>query len=144
MIRNYKVIPEEMEYKNYNEIKLLYNDIYNGYHYFIISYGTHPCAYISINENDILYGKGYLDIEDNYNINVHGGFTYAHNELRLSENTTLYNPWYLGWDYAHVGDYFGYRCDLLNELDKKWSTLEIIEECKNVINQIKELNNGRL
>lgn len=48
--------------------------------------------------------------------------------------------WYIGWDYDHYGDYtsnpyinmFG----IYRECEKRWTTEEIVAECKNVINQI--------
>lgn len=129
---------KEMIYKKDSEICLLYNNIYNGFHYYIISYGTHPCAYIEIPSKSNLYGKGYMEIEDDYDINVHGGLTYARDYLRLSDNVTIENSWFIGWDYAHICDYNGIyeTYSVLNDNCKKWTTEEIMEECKNVIKQI--------
>ncbi len=39
---------KEMIYEPTKKIELLYNDIYKGYHFYIISYGTHPCCYVEI------------------------------------------------------------------------------------------------
>ena len=49
--------------------------------------------------------------------------------------------WFIGWDYAHFGDYIDCGDAALNNMfpnDKKWTTEEIVEECKNVIDQIVE------
>lgn len=129
---------KEMIYKKDSERCLLYNNIYKGFHYYIISYGTHPCAYIEIPIKSFLYGKGYIEIEDNYDINVHGGLTYASDYLRISDNTIMENSWFIGWDYAHISDYDGSYDEygILNDGTKKWTTEEINEECKNVIEQI--------
>ena len=129
---------KEMIYKKDSERCLLYNNIYKGFHYYIISYGTHPCAYIEIPIKSFLYGKGYMEIEDDYCINVHGGLTYASDYLRISDNTILENSWFIGWDYAHISDYNGlyHEYEILNDGTKKWTTEEINEECKNVIEQI--------
>lgn len=60
--------------------KLYYSDIsyhlidegiYKGIKYFIISYGTHPCAYI---EN--VWKFDDYDDDRLYEIEVHGGFTF--------------------------------------------------------------------
>lgn len=130
---------KEMEYKEImDEVVLLYNSIYKGYHYYILSYGTHPCAYVEIPKRNKLYNLGYIEIEDNYNIKVHGGFTYAREKLRISDSTVMDNSWFLGWDYAHISDYQGYfgKHDFLNEGCKKWTTSEIDFECRNVIDQL--------
>ena len=124
----------EMEYQKDRKVELLCEDKYKGYNYYILNLGTHPTAYVEIPKNNKLYGKEYEDI----NIMVHGGFTYSRNELMgiQSEN------WFIGWDYAHGGDFLGY--DILFNFgyksnNKKWTTKEMIEECQNVINQIVDL-----
>ncbi len=66
-------------------------------------------------------------------IDVHGGLTYSSDKLYIGINTVLDNSWFIGWDYAHLGDYVSF-IDCIG--DKKWTTNEMIEECKNVINQI--------
>ena len=113
-----------------HRIEILYTDNYKGYNYFIISYGTHPCAYVEIPKNHPYYGVNYMDIDDE--IEVHGGLTYSSSGILL-----LHDTWVIGWDYAHCCDYSPYLAD--SNL-KKWTTEEIIEECKRVIVQLK--NNG--
>lgn len=132
-----KVKPREMRYSNESKVQLLYNDIYKGFHYYILNLGTHPTAYVEIHKEHVLYSMSYIDIEDSeYYIDVHGGLTYSSDSLRIGEDTSLENSWFIGWDYAHVGDYLGY--DFAKSTDKKWTTFEIIEECKKVIEQIEE------
>lgn len=121
---------KEMIYESTKKRELLYNDIYRGYHFYIISYGTHPCCYVEIPSKSKIFKMSYLDIES---IDVHGGLTYSSDYLCIGINTVLNNSWFIGWDYAHLGDYIGYF-DYIG--DKKWTTNEMIEECKNVINQI--------
>lgn len=103
-----------------------------GYDYKIVSYGTHPCAYISC-EGKIKDLKSY----DDFLIPVHGGATYLGD---LGEPTKTY----VGWDYAHGGDYLG--DDVFYEDDeemkeyiaskKKWTTEEILEEVYSAIDEI--------
>lgn len=123
----------EMEYVPYNASTILYKAKYKGFNYFIISYGTHPCAYVEIPINHPYYGKGYDEITDQSY--VHGGFTYSANGLLLLDNT-----WILGWDYAHCGDYYCYSDNIMNihssYEDKRWTTEEIDKECKHVIDQL--------
>lgn len=129
---------KEMNYSNGRIIELLDNDIYKGYHYYILSLGSHPTAYIEIPKNDKLYKVFYMDVD----INCHGGLTYSEDHLRISDGTIM-NGWFIGWDYAHYGDYIGYEemfPEELKEFGKKWTTLEIKEECKNVIEQIIKIN----
>ena len=128
--------PREMIYLQERKIQLLYSNIYLGYRYYILNLGTHPTAYVEISKENFLYKIRYIDIED---INVHGGLTYSDTDLRIGENITLMNSWFIGWDYAHSGDYIDGL--VVCNKGKKWTTLEIIEECKNVIEQIKEMEN---
>lgn len=120
---------KEMVYKTMDEImgeipnEILELNEYKGYEYKIVSYGTHPCAYIYIPKGHKLYQKEY---DDNFfiKINCHGGFTYSQMEN---------SKWVVGWDYAHYYDYSGlipYRNG------KKWTTKEIQDEVKEVINRI--------
>ena len=113
--------------------EILYEGDYNGYHFVIVSYGTHPCAYVEIPKDNKLYKIDYSD-ESLWDISVHGGFTFGDDLLHLGFEE---NRYFLGWDYAHCGDYAGY--DILFSFsgdDKKWSTEEIYEEVKSVIDQL--------
>jgi len=108
---------------------------YKGLDYYVLSLGTHPCGYVNV-VGTKLYGKDYDDID----IECHGGLTYANKSLRTVNDT----GWFIGFDYAHYGDYMGYDSlysfDLTSD-DKRWTTEEIVEECKNVIEQIIRLEN---
>lgn len=71
--------------------------------------------------------------------NVHGGITYSAKDL-------VYNPimiedvWWIGWDYSHAGDYFGYfDKDEQRSKDKKWTTEEIKREVMDLIRQLKKV-----
>jgi hypothetical protein len=73
----------------------------NGIKYVIKSLGTHPVAYIGIEENHPLAGFDYEEIP----IDVHGGFTFS----RKGDGEYLPKGyWWYGWDYAHSGDFSGY------------------------------------
>ena len=131
-----------MIYQKDRKMELLHKGEYKGYNFYILNLGTHPTAYIEIPKEHKLYGKDYNEIyEMGYDIDVHGGLTYSDDELMCvkSEN------WFIGWDYAHCDDYAGYyEEDFLRHLSemrklKKWTTEEIIEECKSAINQISEI-----
>ena len=140
---------EEMIYKRrMMKAEVLSNGEYKGYEYIVLSLGTHPCAYIVLEENDKLYGLHYDTVHDKFDIYCHYGFTYSEDYLKFLDFSEKYNAmvqssikdkWVVGWDYAHSGDYVGYDED--NVLGgKKWSTSEIVSECKEVINQIVDIN----
>ena len=104
---------------------------YNGLTYYVLNMGTHPCAYVDVT-NTNLHGKGYDDID----IECHYGLTYASNRLATVEKI----GWFIGWDYAHYGDFAGYELAMptLSTHGKMWTTEEMVGECKSVIDQIKK------
>lgn len=91
-----------------------------GYKWKIISFGTHPCAYIFIPSKHSLYGKSNIDLP------VHGGVT-------LTEK--FKDDWCIAWDYAHAGDYYAG----LPLGGKKWHTSEIIKEVHDACKYLKEV-----
>ena len=122
----------DMVYKeNRCEPQVLAHDIYHGRNYYVISFGTHPCAYVDVSDLLSMTRKEREYIENA--IDCHGGITYSDAEL-VVENKT---GWYIGWDYAHCTDYFGYMPH--ESLAKKWTTPEMVSECKRVIDQIEGL-----
>lgn len=147
VIENYEIKYEEMEYKYnpYNTSKILMQGKYRNYQFYILSFGTHPTAYVEIPKGHKLYGKDYNQIYYmGIDIDVHGGLTYSHSCLR----DIKHDSWFIGWDYAHYGDYFeipSYKVFDLNDGSKKWTTLEIFEDVKTCIDTIrKESLNGIL
>ena len=131
-----------MVYQKDRKMEILHIWEYKGYRYFVLNLGTHPTAYIEIPEGHKLFGKNYNEIYDmGYDIDVHGGLTYSDDNLMCVKSKS----WFIGWDYAHCDDYTGYyEEDFLKHLSemrklKKWTTEEIIEECKRAIEQIKEI-----
>lgn len=72
---------KEMEYKIPQEFgarEVLAGGTYNGYEYRIISYFTHPCAYVKLHENEIVNDA----------------------DMRTEQGR------WIGWDYAHAIDYY--------------------------------------
>jgi hypothetical protein len=120
---------KEMVYSANRIKEVLHSGEYKGYKFCILNLGTHPTAYVECKiENCDSYNDERLD-----NITVHGGFTYLGNGIGNVEDK------YLGWDYAHFMDYGGYEekfpLHLRNNYSKKWTTAEIYEEVKSVIDQ---------
>ena len=140
---------KEMVYQSRSKAELLANDVYEGYEYVVLSLGSHPCGYVVVGKDDKLFGVDYDDIYENFGIDCHGGLTYSEDYLSFLEfsdkykcdvKSAIHDMWVVGWDYAHLGDY--YAGNLLDDGGKKWTTAEIVDECKYVINQIIKINKG--
>lgn len=132
---------KEMEYKSGlikpKEYEILCQSWYKGYKVLIVSYFTHPCAYIGLPSGHIYELADYDYIHD---IDCHGGITYGsdhHAVVKELQNS----GWFIGWDYAHSGDWSG-TFPMLG--DKKWSTMEIINECMSVVDQLIEIQAAHL
>ena len=116
---------KEMTYGIRKKSEVLYSGEYKGHKFAILSLGSHPTAYV----------ENKMDITDCYdcrlyNVGVHGGFTYCGTGHWNEESTKI--SW-LGWDYAHYGDYcYGDT----SQDSKQWTTAEIYDEVKSVIDQI--------
>lgn len=137
---------KEMGYKDRNPIdsfdkpsqyEILCQSWYKGYKVLIISYFTHPCAYIGLPS-----GHLYELVDYDYvrHIDCHGGITYG-GDHHLIVKELQDSGWFLGWDYAHGGDWCG-SCSIPG--DKKWTTMEIINECMSVVDQLIEIQAERL
>ena len=113
------------------ETETIATGTHNGYDFLILWYRNHPNAYIQIPEGHPYYGKNYTEIDDKSI--VHGGFTFS--DKNFNKKYNLPDGWYLGWDYAHAGDYVrfsdGYTLD-----GQMWTRHEIAAECKQIIDEI--------
>lgn len=127
---------KQMEYQTTRECEILLEGKFKNYQFYILNLGTHPTAYIEIPKNSKLFQKTYDEIyEMGLDLDVHGGLTYASNELQGIKN----NSWFIGWDYAHFGDYYGYDEIFPRQFrtdDKKWTTEEIFNDVTCAIDQI--------
>lgn len=128
---------------------------YRGVTYAIIDNYTHPCAYVE----NILHVSDCFDPILN-TVDVHGGFTFLDSpywsEADLASDspnvewdptipiasrhvpTPKIDPLYLGWDYAHAGDYFPYSTSDSEETfhNKKWAPYEVRAHVYSVISQL--------
>ena len=107
--------------------------LYRGFHFYILTMGSHPCAYIDVGHSEFLADE----------INCHGGITYGNNKLA----TVPEKSYFIGWDYAHNGDYLTFNDRLAKEYGEpyrahKYTLSEIVKECTNVIDQIIVLLQG--
>ncbi len=125
---------KEMKYQFNYKREILDTGFCFGLLYYIISLGTHPVAYIKIPEDSKYFGKDICDID----IAVHGGITYAEEGLYTNNEKNI-EGWFIGWDYAHCGDYMGYYERVPESLqmgNKKWTTQEIYKEVRAACYQI--------
>lgn len=125
---------KEMIYQEKRTKEVLHSGVYRDHKFVILSLGTHPTAYVECKIYDCAsYGDKRLE-----NISVHGGFTYLDFAHWINDVKTIY----LGWDYAHYCDFSGL---FLREplegrpIGVRWTTAEIFEEVKSVIDQLIEV-----
>lgn len=111
--------------------KILENEIYKGYEYYITTLGSHPCCYVLLPKGHKYYGKFYNDIP----IKCHYGLTYSENELL---DVVKNDEWVIGWDYAHTGDFisFGLKFVEADEYGHKHTLEELRNDVYEVINQL--------
>lgn len=88
--------------KRLEKAEILKEGQYQGYQYTIITMGTHPCSYIKLPEGHKYNGKHYDEIP----LECHCGLTYSKDKLMGGNKE---GEWYIGWDYAHLGDHLSYN-----------------------------------
>lgn len=120
---------KKMIYESGRTHLLLDHGKYKKIEYYIMSLGTHPCAYIK------LPSKNKQEIINLIDTMCHGGITYHESALNLGFGTIRGD--FVGWDYAHYGDYMGFysKNSALNKF-KRWTTKEILSEIKTIIDAI--------
>ena len=106
---------------------------YRGFHFYILTMGSHPCAYVDVGHSDFLADE----------INCHGGITYGDDILA----TVSEKSYFIGWDYAHYNDFLAFNDRLAKKYGEpyrahKYTISEIVKECANVIDQIIDLLQG--
>jgi len=135
----------------YGKRELLHYEEFGDYNIVIVSLGSHPCAYIKlpIGIGRKFAEKWILDIAGGNNFEIecelcidrepHGGFTY----FGARPHKDVPDGYYVGWDYNHYSDYAYYGYDILPDSPgKQWTTEEIYEEAKEVLENLKEYFEG--
>ena len=107
----------------------------DGYKYFIKTNGMWPVAYVKTTKKQLLKYHDYAKTV------AHGGFTFS-GEFPSGEP----EGYWLGWDYAHVGDYVPLfpSCEAMRTLygePHKWTIDEIMEDVKRVVELLKGEDN---
>ena len=130
---------QEMIYQStrLNPPVVLESGEHNGYNYYVLSLGTHPCGYVEIPPESKYFNVDY----DYIPVECHGGLTYGRGFLHTVANVDD-NRYFIGWDYAHYGDFVGYKLggfDEITSYDRRYTTEDIVRECKDVIEQLVKL-----
>lgn len=137
---------KRMVYQAQPKREVLLEGKFKNYQFYILNLGTHPTAYIEIPKESYLFEKEYNEIYDmGLDIDVHGGLTYSSKNLYIDKD--IKKGWFIGWDYAHYGDYLGYEEMYPSELrtyEKRWTTEEIFNEVCCAIDQIIDFEGSKL
>lgn len=105
---------------------------YNGYDCVVVGLSMgHRCGYIGIKKGNKLYGKDYDYINCEYDIDVHGGFTYGeYNHTGEYPTNIADDTYWIGFDCAHYMD--GKDKELIKELNSDEETLHfLLRMCEN-------------
>ena len=92
----------------------------DGHKWFIVSYGSHPCAYVESDAPEKLLEE----------ISVHGSITFSGKAFPEFETDGRF----IGWDYNHCIDFNAEFCFG----SKQWTVSEIMDDVKSVISQLNE------
>ena len=108
----------------------------DGLQYRIYSFGNYPTAYVEATEEQIDEFYDYGNV-------VHGGFTFS----GTFPNDEDQDRKWLGWDYAHAGDYVAFfhnlndAAEMLYGEPHKYTVQEIMEDIKRAVKMLKGENN---
>lgn len=100
------------------------------YRFFVRSYGTHPGAYVLVPRNHPFFKKDCMDIR-NQITKAHGGLGFSGAFYDNRRN------WCFGWDYMREGDFSPFS------EGKRWTTREIVDNCLEVIEELKKYEKRR-
>ena len=133
MILAIKEMVYKTEWLTLDKAEVLSRGSYKGYDYLVVSYGIHPCAYIALEEGQPFYRACLCEDVD---VQCHGGCTFV--EWGYGK---LFNHTYkvIGWDYGHYDDFSGSSIKWgteWNARSKKWTTEEMVQECRDVIERL--------
>ena len=101
--------------------------------------GSHPCAYIQFPNIEKIkdYDDVFINEDESDDFWIHGGFTF----LGTLENLGLPGIW-LGWDYAHCGDWTQYcpadQDPFDHKDEKEWTTEEVVNDARKALVYIRQ------
>lgn len=125
---------KEMAYGPTRKCEVLAQGTYHGIDYRVVSYGTHPCSYIRVPEDNQFFNKEYDDIP----LECHCGLTFGTMipNKDLQHNDVFSNGYWIGWDYAHYCDYsaFGFGEGIQYTID------DLLREMQSAIDSFIEIS----
>ena len=124
---------KEMKYQKDRIIDVLHSGEYKGRKFAILNLGSHPTAYVELKAEEVQKSSSY----DDYDLNVHGGFTFLGEAYWNKEDKSKY----IGWDYAHCDDFMGYYTPNDSSMyftSIRYTTEGIFEDVKSVIDQFEK------
>lgn len=119
----------------YHEGQLVCKGEYNGYKYYVLSFGKWPCVYVKLNHTEVKEG----DFDTWEWVKCHGGITYVQKMLKADGIVFEYGN-FIGLDFNHVGDKNNVHTTFGRLEGKAWTTDEIIAEAYKVIDQVSKKN----
>lgn len=122
---------KEMEYTGTSLREVLADETIDGFRAAVFSLGTHPTAYVMIPDESPLLKRGF----DVGAIMCHGGVTYSGKGLPLLDESKEH--YWIGWDYAHFGDYCKFPGVEIGEV--RYTTRQMMCEAREVITQLKAI-----
>ncbi len=131
----------------YNKLEGKYKGLKYIVYYHVYATSSHFCGYVKLPDDHpytkLIHMEKYgdnLEMEigyDDMDIDCHGGLTFSRKITKenMKEYPQGFTPGYwIGWDYAHWGDYLpGMYPD-----GERHTFQEVEEECKKVIDQVTE------
>jgi hypothetical protein len=122
---------KQMEYGN-GKNEILFCGTYKGKDFVIVNlHGNHPCAYVHSNI-DFYHSDEECSSPAHCGFTFYGKLTHWKKYDEENYNEEFFNRYFVGWDYGHIGDYMPFLED-----GKKWTTEEIFDNIKQVIDWIK-------
>jgi len=81
----------------------------------------------------------YHNDYDEIPLDCHGGITFGQ-KVRAKDKWPqgFTDGYWVGWDYAHLGDYYPSETKCLGWGGREWFEEDVVRECKNVIDQLLE------
>jgi hypothetical protein len=134
-LENQREVYEKIS-ETYRERRIIAYGRYRGISYYIMQRPAGPCAYLNVTSTPL---DGSIQHELNF-IDCHGGITWADNGVSGLELDQDIHHWFIGWDYAHFGDWDPYIKE-----GRIWTTDEIAQECRDVIDKLADsYKNGEM
>lgn len=115
-----------MQYGHLEGAVTLDHEMYSGYEYLVVNFGSHPAAYVRIPKEHPYYEKEF------WNMKIK-----PHSDLSFGGTLEKYNleGFWIGWEYNLFGDFVAGRTrEYITEgWHKQYVTSEIIEKIHDVI-----------